>query len=108
MYVPNYTDGQCAILFDSNIIRVYEQEPEEASSVDYTDYYYNSHYLFNTGSQYFSTTDILPDCRNDINTNFYYRTDITDIVFLTCVFISLNWFLISKLLKAITKGRRTI
>lgn len=108
MYVPNYTDGQCGVLFDSNTIRVYEQEPEEDTSVDFTDYYFNSHYLSSDGTQYFSSSDILPDCRDDITTNFYYRTDISDIVFLTLVFIGFNWFLISKLVKAITKGRRTI
>ena len=106
MYVPNYESGNCAVLRDANTIRVYERRPTSNSDVNYTDYYYNSHYLFNTGVQNFSTYSTIPVCRTDVTTNWYNRTDVTEIIFLFTLFVGWTWFLVSKLIKTLLKGGR--
>ena len=106
MYVPDYELGNCAVVLDSNTIRKYEQRPTNNSSVNYTDYYYNSHYIYKTGVQQFNNYSTLPDCRTDITNNWYQRTDITEIIVIASIFIFTSWFLVSKLVKTLLKGGR--
>lgn len=92
LYVPNYVNNNCAILYNSETIRVYERRPTASNTYyNYIDYYYNSHYSFNTGQQYFGTSYTTPTCRTDITTNIYYRNDFSDvlIVFFILSFIIL-------------------
>lgn len=106
MYVPNYNDSQCAVVYDANFIRVYDSVPTYNSSVNYTDYNYNAHYLSRSGVTNFSSYSTLPICRTDITSNWYERTDITEIIILASIFIGWTWFLVSKLVKTLLKGGR--
>lgn len=106
LYVPDYANNNCAYVYDSNWIRVYDTRPTNNSTVNYTEYNYNGHYVTRYGTTIFNNYSSLPVCRDDITTNFYYRNDITDIVFLFVMFVGVNWFLISKLVKTLLRGGR--
>lgn len=110
IYVPDYDSYQCAYLSSSNIIRVYDGIPQQGRTLDYTDYSIDSHYVFRTGTTTFNNYSALPTCIADdkITTNFYYRNDIGDIVFLFIAFVGLNYFMISKLVKLFFRGSKVL
>lgn len=92
VYVPNYNDSNCAYMYSSDTLRVYESTPTYNSNVSYTDYFVNSHYLSRDGITNFSQYSTLPTCINssDITTNFYYRNDFDSILiifFILFIFI---------------------
>lgn len=104
MYVPVFENGNCAYVVDSNWVRVYDTRPTYNSTIDYIEYNYNSHYITRYGTTTFNNYSTLPSCRNDITTNFYQRTDIVDILLIFIMFVGVNWFLISKLVKTLLRG----
>lgn len=104
MYVPIYNDNNCAYVVDANWVRVYDREPSYNSSIHYVEYNYNSHYISREGTTTFNSYSTLPSCRTDITTNYYKRTDITDILIIFAIFVGFNWFLISKLVKTLLRG----
>lgn len=108
IYVPEYTNGNCAIVQDSNTIRVYDTTPTANSTVNYIDYYINSHYLFKKGTQTFNNYVHVPTCSNSdyITTNFYYRNDIFEIIATFILIVGFIWFFISNLSKLLFRGRR--
>lgn len=108
MYVPNYVNGNCAYLYNDRFIRVYDTAPTYNSTIHYVDYLFDSHYLSREGSTTFSNYATLPHCNNDITTNFYARNDILDIVLLFTIFVGWTWFLVSKLVKTLLYGRKTL
>lgn len=85
VYVPTYNDNNCAVVTSDSKIRVYEYKPTNNSNVPYIDYYFNADYISYTGTQQFSQYTTIPNCRTDITTDFYYRTDIVDILLLFCI-----------------------
>lgn len=93
VYVPNFENGQCAVVRDSQTIRVYETIPTYNSNINYTDYYIQSNYLPNYGQQNFSNYSTLPTClsNSEITTNVEYRNDYADIliIFLIIAFVVL-------------------
>lgn len=82
IYVPSFNNSSCVVVRDTNTIRVYESSPTYNSTIDYVDYYFNSHYLYNTGSQQFSQYSSLPTCLNQnlLTKNVFYRNDIDSIL----------------------------
>lgn len=86
IYVPDIDNYDCFVVRDSATIRAYESTPTENTLVDYRDYFVNSHYLYQDGSEFFEET--LPTCisQNEITNDFYYRSDFDSIclIFLTC------------------------
>lgn len=108
MYVPNYSNGNCAYLYNDRFIRVYDTTPTYNSTINYTDYLFDSHYLSRTGSTTFSNYSTLPICSSNITTNFFYRNDILDIVLLFTIFVGFNWFLVSKLVKTFLHGGKRL
>ena len=82
LYVPVYENGNCAYIYNSDIVRVYSSTPRQNSTISYTDYYIKSSYISNTGNTTFSNYSILPTCITDSNitTNVMYRNDIADIM----------------------------
>lgn len=105
IYVPNLEDYKCFVVRNEEVIRAYKEIPTNDSEVEYRDYYYNSNYLYNDGTQSFNQYAILPIClSNDVLTDsIYYRNDFDKIlvIFLImtifCIFIPLKLF--SKLFK---------
>lgn len=82
IYVPEYNNSYCAFIYNSDIIRVYNDKPSHNTTISYKDYYIKSSYIYNTGSTTFSSYSTLPTCiSNDrITTNVMYRNDISDIM----------------------------
>lgn len=108
IYVPDYDTTNCAYIYNNNVIRVYDSVPMQGRTIDYTDYYFNSHYMHTSGTTTFSNYSTLPTCilDDDITTSFYYRNDISDILIVFTIIIAFCWFFISLLVKKLLKGRR--
>ena len=108
IYVPNYELSNCAYIYNNNTIRVYDSVPIQGRTIDYTDYYYNSHYMSVHGTTTFNNYSTLPTCIDDdnITTNIYYRNDITDILICFTIIVGFIWLLLSLLIKKLLKGRR--
>lgn len=82
VYVPEFSNGNCAYIYNSDIIRVYNSQPQHNSTITYKDYYIKSSYIYNEGSTTFSNYSTLPTCINSnrITTNVMYRNDIDSIM----------------------------
>ena len=90
-YVPNSEDYKCIVVRDKDTIRAYTEQPQTNSTVHYTDYFVNSHYLSKTGSENFSRYEQLPVCldSSQFTSDFYYRNDMPDILLMfliLCIF----------------------
>lgn len=108
IYVPDYDIVQCAYIRDSNTLRVYDSVPIRGETINYKDYYINSHYVYTDGSTTFSNYSTLPVCLSDdvITTNYYYRNDFNDILVIFGIIVVFVWFMLSLLIKKLLKGRR--
>ena len=89
IYIPSYSSGNCAYIYNSDIIRVYDSEPRANTTVAYKDYYIKSGYIHNSGSTTFNNYSTLPTCiaSSRITTDYFYRQDLDKI--LVCFFIIL-------------------
>ena len=100
IYVPQLNNNNCVVLHNSTTIRVYNVRPNANNTYYYyTDYYINSNYLSNVGSQYFSTNSTPPPCRTDITTDFWYRSDISDIMIVYFVLCIVLFYIPYKLIR---------
>lgn len=110
IYVPNYENGNCAYISNANTLRVYDSEPMPNRTINYIDYFINSHYVYNRGYTTFSNYSTLPTCLNDsdVTTDFYYRNDISDILLVFSIIVVFCWFLISLLVRKLLKGRKYV
>lgn len=93
VYVPNYESGNCAYIYNTDIIRVYDSQPRQNATISYRDYYIKSNYIYNVGSTSFGQYSTLPTCivNSRITTDVYYRNDIADIliIFIILAFVCL-------------------
>lgn len=96
IYVPNLNSGNCVVLQNSSTIRVYDTQPTNNSTINYTDYYFTSNYYFNRGTQTFSNYSTLPTCRTDITTDFYYRYDFDKIMIIFICILIILYFMAFK------------
>lgn len=108
LYVPNFEDNQCVVIYNSETIRVYETQPTTNTSVNYTDYYINSHYISNNGYQQFSQYSTIPTCKSsdEITTAYMYRNDIADILIVFVLLVLIVYIPMDKLIKAFFRGRK--
>lgn len=88
LYVPNLDNYECVVILNSDTIRAYKEQPRLNSNIDYDDYYFNSHYISQYGTQRFTQYTNLPSCidSSNLTNEFYYRNDISDI-FICILFI---------------------
>lgn len=91
IYVPDLENYQCFVVRDTNTIRAYTRLPSHNSEIEYRDYYINSNYLYQDGTQTFSNYTTLPVCLDNSNltTDVYYRNDfdrILIIFLILCIF----------------------
>lgn len=93
IYVPDLENYKCYIVRDTNTLRAYKEIPQRNTEIEYRDYYINSHYLYQDGTQLFGnyTSTYLPVCLNSENLtdSVYYRNDISDILIvfiIMCIF----------------------
>lgn len=97
LYVPT-KEYNCYTVLDKDTIRAYHTAPYDDTTVNYTDYYVNSHYMERVGSQRFSYTT--PVCLNKdlLTTDVYYRNDFDNILtiffimFIICIVIPYSIF----------------
>lgn len=92
IYVPDYESTNCAYMYSNNVLRVYDEQPRYNSTITYTDYMVDNHYLYRNGSTTFSNYSTLPVCldSSSLTTNMYYRTDFDNILvifFILFIFI---------------------
>ena len=106
IYVPDLENYECFVVRSEEVIRAYEEIPQNNTTITYRDYYYNSNYLYNDGEQSFSNYTTLPVCLSSemVTDNFYYRNDFADILIIFIIMVGGAWFLISKLIKTFFRG----
>ena len=101
IYLPDViTSSNCAYVYDKDTIRVYEEVPVVNATIDYVDYFINSHYITRSGSTSFGQwSTIQYNCidYNNFSTNAIYRNDFPSIMIMAFIFIFVCWFLVSKL-----------
>lgn len=98
IYLPVDVTGKCVEVQNGDVIRVYDDEiPELGTSVTYTDYYINSHYIDISGS---TTLDLHAVCldNNRITNNYWYRVDFPQIFLVVFIFLFINFFIIKTLI----------
>lgn len=110
IYVPDYENGQCAYMYSNNTLRVYDSTPRANTTINYTDYMVDNHYLYREGSTSFTQYSTLPTClSNDVITTSYgYRTDISDILITFIIIVAIIYFIISRLWRVLFKGGRIL
>lgn len=88
VFIPVYETGNCAYIYNTDIIRVYDSIPQNGRTISYKDYYIKSDYIYNTGTTTFSQYSTLPTCIADsrITTDIYYRLDFPYILFIFLAF----------------------
>lgn len=93
IYVPD-SSKSCYVVRDKDTIRAYNTIPTYNSTINYTDYYINSHYIDTTGSQTFSQYTTLPSCinSNNITDNVFYRNDIDSILIITFILLLICFY----------------
>lgn len=108
LYVPNFEDNQCVVINNSETIRVYETQPTYNTSINYTDYYVNSHYMANKGTQQFTQYTNIPTCISNeyITTAYMYRNDIADILITFVLLVLIIYIPMDKIIKAFFRGRK--
>lgn len=110
IYLPDeITEQNCAYVYDTNTIRVYERMPANNTSVDYTDYFINSNYITRTGTTNFNSYSTLNyNCLDytQFTTNYAYRNDFANILIIALIIIGVIWYLSATLIKTLLKGRK--
>lgn len=103
VYVPTYNSSNCAYIYNTDIIRVYDSVPRQNATINYKDYYIKSSYIYNTGSTSFTQYSTLPVCISSdrVTTDFWYRNDIMSIVFVSLALIFTGYFFVSKIVRTI-------
>lgn len=110
IYLPveNVSDYSCYVIQSGNVIRAYKETPTHNRAINYTDFYINSHYLENYGTQNFSQYVNIPTCIDPSRiTNVYsYRNDFSDILVIFTLLAGITYFLVSSLIKTLLRGRK--
>lgn len=93
-YLPvELKSNNCVVVQSEDIIRVYDEIPENNKTVSYTDYYINSHYIFRQGTMTYNNYSSLPVCLDNafFTTKEHYRNDYVGslIIFLIFAFCGL-------------------
>ena len=107
IYLPSeLKENQCAVVYDKDTIRVFEEIPTENSTVDYTDFFINSHYLTKSGKYTFNTE--LPNCldNNNFTTAYYHRLDFDSILIIFFIILFIVYFIFGKIIHALFIGFR--
>lgn len=108
VYVPEYNTGNCAYIYNADIIRVYSSQPRQNATISYKDYYIKSSYIYNEGSTTFSNYTTLPTCITDsrISTSVYYRNDFPLIMLTSLAIICFCYFIVRTCVRTVFLGWR--
>lgn len=102
IYVPNDNIyNKCYVVQNEDIIRGYDRLPVNNSNYNYRDYYINSDYIYKDGNGTWNQYSTLPICLSSsiITNDFWYRTDISNILItfsilvLFCIYLPIKLFL---------------
>lgn len=108
IYVPeDNIYNKCYVIQNEEVIRGYEEIPQNNRTINYRDYYIKSDYIYRDGYQTFSQYTTLPIClSSDILTNdFWYRLDITNVLINVLIISIFGFYLPFKIFKSLF-GRR--
>lgn len=91
IYVPDLSSYECFYVHSDGVIRAYKQIPSNNSTINYRDYYVNSHYLYKDGVQSFNNYTTLPIClvSEVLTDKVEYRNDFDSILIIfliMCIF----------------------
>ena len=106
IYVPDLESYKCFVVRDTNTLRAYKEIPVKNTEIEYRDYYINSHYLYQDGTQSFGNyTTYLPVCldTNKLTTAYNYRNDFADIMIIFFVFAIFIFYLPIKLFSRVLR-----
>ena len=98
IYLPiELEEGKCPYILNKDVIRVYDTTPVIDTPVNYTDYFINSHYISQNGTETLSNTINCLDLENFTNA-YVYRFDFSQII---VIFVSIVIIIGYPLLKII-------
>lgn len=108
IYVPELENYKCYVVMNDSTIRAYKEIPNRNSTINYRDYYYSSHYLYQDGSQQFSQYSTLPVCLDNskLTSDFYYRTDFDSILIIFIIIVGFVYFILRKFIRVHFLGFR--
>lgn len=104
IYVPD-TSYSCYVVINSDTIRAYTQMPRLNSSSTYRDYYLNSNYIYQDGTQTWNNYSTLPVCldKTKVTNDIYYRNDFDSILIIFVVLVIFGIFLPIKIFSKMFK-----
>lgn len=108
IYVPDLTNYKCFVVRNDSTIRAYKQIPRNNTDVEYRDYFYTANYLYQDGTQSFSTYTTLPVCLDSsvLTTDYQYRNDYADILIIFLIYCLFGIYLPLKIfMRLFKKGR---
>lgn len=108
IYVPESNIyNKCYVVQSEDIIRGYDRVPSNNTNYNYRDYYIHSDYIYKDGSGTWSQYSTLPVCLNnsDITNDYYYRVDLSHILFIFVIFVIFGLYIPIKLFLRLIGGR---
>lgn len=89
IYVPDINSYACYYVYSSDVIRAYEEIPQNNKTINYRDYYINSDYIYKDGYTNFSSYATLPVCldKSNLTSDYYYRNDFDKILIIFAIFV---------------------
>lgn len=108
IYVPDLSNYKCFVVRNDSTIRAYKQIPRNNTDVEYRDYFYTANYLYQDGTQSFSTYTTLPVCLDSsvLTTDYQYRNDYADILIIFLIYCLFGIYLPLKIfMRLFKKGR---
>ena len=112
IYVPDLS-YECYVIQNAETIRAYKVKPynpgyNNTINIEYRDFYINSNYIYQDGSQQFGNYSTLPTChdKSNLTSDFYYRNDFDSIMIILFIFIFLVYFIVKKVVRVFFLGFR--
>lgn len=108
IYVPkDNTYNKCYVVQNEEVIRAYDRIPTNNANYNYRDYYIKSDYIYKDGTGTWSQYSTLPVCLNSsiITNDYWYRTDITNILIMFTIFVIFCIYCPVKLFLRLLGGR---
>lgn len=113
IYVPDLVNYKCFVVTGNGVIRAYKEKPYNPGynnniTISYRDYYINSSYLYQDGTQNFGNYSTIPICLdNDLLTDrYFYRLDIDKIMIVFFIIIFICYFILKKIIRVFFHGFR--
>ena len=107
IYLPiELEENMCPYILDKDTIRVYDEEPTQNSTITYTDYFINSHYITKSGSEIFENDVLTCLDKTQFTTAFYYRFDFHQIMIIFISMLAIIYVIFGKIIHSFFLGFR--